>query len=105
MFPGTTYLIREATARDADSLLRLAVLDSQPRLHGRVLIGEMHGAPAAALSLADGRVVADPFLHTRELRAALHLRARTVRAAEGGASLHERIRAGIRVDRPAGAAA
>ncbi len=71
MFAPNTYVIREASRADADALHRLAALDSRPVLRERVLIGELDGVPAAALSLADGRVVADPFRRTDGLVAQL----------------------------------
>ena len=40
---------------------RFAALDSSEPLHGDVLLGRVDGELRAALSLADGRVVADPF--------------------------------------------
>ena len=64
MFAADTYVIRMTTDEDARALRRLGELDSQPPLAGRALIGEIDGTPAAALSLGDGRVTADPFRRT-----------------------------------------
>jgi len=73
MFSATTYTIRLATPADDAALRSLAELDSQTSLTtGPVLVGELDGKPEAALSLVDGRVVANPFLPTAQLRA--HLR-------------------------------
>ena len=75
MFESDAYLIRRATPDDESLLLRLSVLDSQRVLTEPALIGEIAGEPAAAISLATGRVVADPFVSTAALVAHLRLRA------------------------------
>jgi hypothetical protein len=96
MFPANGYTIRYATVDDVPALRRLAGLDSQSLFCGPALIGEIDGVPAAALSLADGRVIADPFQRTARLTPLLHLRARALRAFERTPSLRERLRAGVR---------
>lgn len=53
--------IRRADARDADSITRLAALDSTRAPAGRVLLAEVDGEPWAAISADDGHVAADPF--------------------------------------------
>ena len=60
MFPANGYIIRYATVDDVPALRRLAGLDSRNVFCGPALIGEIDGVPAAAVSLADGRVIADP---------------------------------------------
>jgi hypothetical protein len=96
MFAANTYNLRLATEDDADALRRLAELDSRPPLAGRVLIGEIGGSPAAALSLDDDRVIADPFRRTDHLVACLRIRAGAIRAHEATPSLSERMRAALR---------
>ena len=96
MFAANTYKLRFATEEDADALRRLAELDSRTPLAGRVLIGEIAGSPAAALSLGDDRVIADPFRRTDHLVACLRIRAGAIRAHEGTPSLSERMRAALR---------
>ena len=96
MFPGNAYTFRSATAADESALRRLAELDSQRPLSGRILIGEIAGAPAAAVSLADGRVIADPFQRTAHLTPVLRLRARSLQASARTPSLRERLVAGLR---------
>ncbi len=59
--------IRQATAQDAFAIRRLAALDDSPVLKGNVLLAEEAGELRAAISLTDGRVVANPFARTREL--------------------------------------
>ena len=96
MFAANTYELRFATEDDADALRDLAELDSRPPLTGRILIGEIAGSPAAAFSLSDDRVVADPFRRTDNLVACLRLRAGAIRAYEATPSLSERLRAALR---------
>ena len=92
MFGSNTYVIRMATENDEATLQRLAALDSQPRLSAPALVGEIDGSPAAALSLADGRVAADPFKATSHLAVHLRLRAGAVKALEREPSLAARMR-------------
>ena len=87
MFPANAYVIREADAADESAVTRLAELDSQRPLSGRVLIGEIDGVPAAAVSLADGRIVADPFQPSDRLAPLLSMRYRSLRAFEETPSL------------------
>jgi hypothetical protein len=96
MFAANTYKLRLATDDDADALRRLAELDSRAPLAGRVLVGEMAGTPAAALSLGDDRVIADPFRRTDHLVACLRIRAGAIRAHEATPSLTARMRAALR---------
>ena len=92
MLPANTYVIRQATGDDEDVLRRLAELDSRPPLVGPVLIGEIGGTPAAAVSLADGSIAADPFRPTATLRQVLRVRVRSLRAFEEQPSLSERMK-------------
>jgi hypothetical protein len=95
MFSSNAYAIRAATQDDQPVLRRLAELDSSAPLSGPALIGEIDGATAAALSLADGRVVADPFIATAHLAVHLRLRADGLLAHEREPSLAARIRAAL----------
>ena len=99
MFPADAYIIRPATDADAAALRRLAALDSARPLTGRVLIGELDGAPAAALSLKTGAAIADPFQRTDALRAYMRMRASAIEAADREPSLRERMLDAVR--RPA----
>src|SRR3954469_6684127 len=101
MFSSTAYTIRRATEEDAPALRRLAALDSRPALAHPVLVGEIEGAPAAALSLADGplpaaRLPAHPFLPTGALAVHLRLRANGLLAYEREPSLAARLRTALR---------
>jgi hypothetical protein len=93
MLPANAYVIRRATADDEGAVRRLAELDSRPPLAGPVLIGEIDGTPAAAVSLADGSIAADPFQPTATLRQVLRVRVRSLRAVEEQPSLSERLKA------------
>ena len=97
MYHANAYVIRRATPADADALRRLAELDSRTVPTGDVLIGEIDGTPAVALSLTSGRLVADPFRPTATLAAHMRARVEGLRAAAAEPSLRRRIRAGIHV--------
>lgn len=59
--------LRLAGAADGTTLDRLAQLDSCPLPPGPHLLGERNGRIAAAISLATGELIADPFRRTAEL--------------------------------------
>ena len=99
MFRADAYVIRLATEHDAPALRRLAALDEARPLTGRVLIGEIDGQPAAALSLKTGAAIADPFQRTEELRVYMRMRAAAIEAVELEPSLRERMLDAVR--RPA----
>ena len=99
MFPSNAYIIRLATDADAAALKRLAALDSAKPLTGRVMIGEIAGQPAAALSLKTGATIADPFQATENLRVHMRMRASALEAVEREPSLRERMLDAVR--RPA----
>src|SRR3954451_11634008 len=95
MYAANSHVLRLANEADAPDLTRLAALDSQAPLTGSILIGELHGEPAAALSLTDDRVIADPFRPTAQLLAAMRRRAGGLRAVEHMPSLRDRLLAGL----------
>jgi hypothetical protein len=84
--------LRFAHANEADVVRRLAELDSAPELTGRVLIALLDGEAVAGLSLLDERVVANPFVSTREAVALLRLRAKQL----SGAATHRNARPMLR---------
>ena len=59
--------IREATSADAFALRRLAAIDDRTALHGHILVAEQAGEVRAAVSLEDGRSIANPFAPTASL--------------------------------------
>jgi hypothetical protein len=95
MFPTNAYRMYLATADDADAPMWLADHGSGQALVGRVLIGEIHGTPAAALSLVDGRLMTDGSRTADRLVAALRMRASAIRAYEATPSLPERLRTAL----------
>jgi hypothetical protein len=68
--------LRFAFPDDADAVARLAALDSSDPPPAPLLLAEVGGEPQAALSLANGRVIADPFRSTPALVELLRARAR-----------------------------
>ena len=95
LFATNAYVIRQATLDDERALLRLAELDGRRPLSRPVLIGEIGGIPAAAVSLADGQIAADPFQPTAHLVPLLGIRFRALRAFEQQPSLPARLRANM----------
>jgi hypothetical protein len=84
--------LRLAFADEADVVRRLADLDDARVLEGQVLLALIDGEEVAALSLRDGRVIANPFLPTAETVALLRLRAEQL----SGASPRRRLRSILR---------
>jgi hypothetical protein len=68
--------MRLATNSDKPALERLAELEETRALQEPVLLGVVMQYPVAAISLANGHVVADPSTDTRELLELMKLRAR-----------------------------
>jgi hypothetical protein len=95
MFPANAYRMYLTTADDANAPTWLAENGSGQPLVGRLLIGELNGSPAAALSLIDGRVITNGSGTTDRLVAALRMRASSIRAYEATPSLRERLRAAL----------
>jgi hypothetical protein len=73
--------LRLALPADRAALERLAQLDSRPLPPGPHLLAERHGRIDAAISLATGEQLADPFRRTAELCALLRLHAGGERVA------------------------
>jgi hypothetical protein len=73
--------LRLATSADRSALAHLAELEQTTAPAEPVLLGVMLQRPVAALSLRDGRVIADPFSRTAELVELLRLRARQLSRA------------------------
>jgi hypothetical protein len=74
-------IVREAVPADFDALVRLAALDDRRVPSGTVVVAEVDGELAAAVSLA-GHAIADPFRPTADLVGLLELRAAQLSAAE-----------------------
>jgi hypothetical protein len=89
--PGDLTL-RYAFPDDYATLTRLSALDTAEPLAEPVLIAEVDGEARAALSLADGRVVADPFHRTVPLVELLRARASQLAGSPGKRSRLARVR-------------
>jgi hypothetical protein len=74
--------IRVAGPADDEALARLAELDSRPAPGGYVLVAEVGGELRAAVSVAGGETVADPFHPTAALTSLLALRVSQLRSSE-----------------------
>jgi hypothetical protein len=99
MSPASTIVIRRAVTGDIAGLARLATLDSARPLTGEVLLAEHDGQPRAALSLRDGRTIADPFLPTAGDVELLRTRAALMHGAGPTRSLRRGLRARVRTAR------
>lgn len=93
MLNANAFTIRPAQKSDEPTLVWLAALSSRPAVARPALIGDIDGIPAAAISLVDGRVVADPFRPTSALCADLRLHRSGWRAPAGRDAARKRVRA------------
>jgi hypothetical protein len=73
--PPATVELRLARGDEAGAVRRLADLDDAQDLDGQVLLAVVEGEAIAALSLADRRVVANPFVRTQHAVTLLRMRA------------------------------
>jgi hypothetical protein len=93
---NTEMTIRRMDVDDGDreSVAELAALDSRQTPAGPVLGIEVEGKLLAAVSLATGETISDPFSRTAELRTLLELRARQLqrRGSKRGLRLPHRSR-------------
>ena len=80
---GAELTIRPAGWADDVDLARLAALDSaRPLAGGQVLVAEADGRLIAAVSLHDGRAVADPFVPSADAVEILRVHAAGSRSAK-----------------------
>jgi hypothetical protein len=86
---GEDVTIRRGAPADEAALARLAALDEARPLAGDVLVAEVGGELWAAVELAGGRTIADPFRPTFAVRELLTLRRGSFRA---GVRRHRRLR-------------
>ncbi len=73
--PASAVELRLARGDETWVVSRLADLDDAPDLDGQVLLALVEGEAIAALSLADRRVVANPFVRTQHAVTLLRMRA------------------------------
>jgi hypothetical protein len=87
--------VRPATSDDALALRRLAAAAGARPLSGRVLVAEVGGVIAAAISRDERRTIADPALAPAHLTAILRLRADALAAVALQPSLAARMREAV----------
>jgi hypothetical protein len=80
MTANSIVAFRSATSDDSRVLRDLAQLDSARPLTGPAVLAVVDGEPVAAVSLADGQVVADPFTRTEDVVALLRARVAAIAA-------------------------
>jgi hypothetical protein len=80
---ATSIMIRPAYADDRAALARLAAIDSSMVPDEPLLLAEVDDELRAALSLADGSVIADPFFPTMDLIELLRTHASALSADRG----------------------
>jgi len=73
-------LIRPASQGDAGEIARLSELDERALPHGEQLLGVLEGRVVAALDVASGSAIADPFAPTAGVVQLLELRAAQMRS-------------------------
>jgi len=95
MFPANSHTIRPATAHDVKRLREIATAAGTRPLTGRILVAEVRGLVAAAISRDDRRTVADAALAPRYLTTLLRLRADGLAAFARQPSLAERMREAV----------
>jgi hypothetical protein len=93
MLSPHAYTIRPAEASDEPTLAFLAVLAGEAPLTRPALIGDVDGVPAAALSLVDGRAVADPYRPSSGLVRHLRLHRSGWRPRQQRHAVRDRVRA------------
>lgn len=77
---GAAVLIRQASQADAGEIVRLSELDERTLPSGDQLLGVLEGRVVAALDLASGSAIADPFAPTAGVVKLLELRAAQMRS-------------------------
>ena len=89
---GSTVALRLAEPDEAAAVRRLAALDDQPSLRDPVLLAFVDGEAEAGISLDDRRVIANPFLYTRDLVQLLRVRAERIAGPDPRRGRHTRLR-------------
>ncbi|HVW17505.1 MAG TPA: hypothetical protein VHB30_04600 [Solirubrobacteraceae bacterium] len=79
--PRATVAIRLAGGRDADAVTALEQMEGRRLAPGAHLVAEVDGRVIAAVAVADGGAVSDPFAHAAAAVDLLRLRAGQLRDA------------------------
>jgi hypothetical protein len=95
MFPANFPTVRPATVHDAKRLRALAAAAGARPLTGRILVAEVRGVVAAAISHDERRTVADRALAPAYLTTVLRLRVDGLEAFARQPSLAERMREAV----------
>src|SRR5580765_5343177 len=77
----SSVTIRLARPQDGEALVRLAQLEGRSRPEGTHVVAEIDGSVVAALPLAGGAPLGDPFRRTAHLVPLLELRAKQLTSA------------------------
>lgn len=80
-------VIRSAGVSDSRALRELAELDNGRVPAGDALVAEVGGRVVAAVDVANGRALADPFVPTADVVGLLQMRLRQLAGASGGRSM------------------
>jgi len=86
MFDSSVIAFRSATADDDRVLRDLSELDSARPVERPAVLAVVDGEPVAAVSLRDGRIVADPFTRTEDVVAMLRARVAALAAERARAT-------------------
>ena len=73
--------VRLARPEDESAIRRIALLDGKKAPEGRLLVAEADREIIAALAIAGGHAVADPFRWTSDVVALMEMRAEQIAAA------------------------
>jgi antirestriction protein ArdC len=95
VLPANLHVIRAATAHDWKTLRDLAAASGARPLSGRVIVAEVRGVIAAAISREERRTIADPALAPTYLTTLLRVHADALAAVERQPNLAERMRAAV----------
>jgi hypothetical protein len=90
MTSTSTIILQQATAAEDSALRELSQLDSARTVSRPALMAVVDGTLIAAISLRDGRVVADPFAETEAAVALLRVRASALQTVPQRRSGHGR---------------
>ena len=96
MFPANSHVIRPAVPADEHALRRLARAAGRTPLGGRILVAEVRGEIAAALSRDQHRTLDDPAIAPAWLTTVLRLRAEGIDAYEREPDLAKRVHEALR---------
>jgi hypothetical protein len=93
--PIAALTIRRLDEADRAAVAELAGRDSKPALDGTLLGAELEGRLVAAVAIATGESVADPFTRTAEIRSILEARAEELRGRPRPPGRMFRLRPGL----------